>query len=179
MFDLILAGDGSGTTVGDACGWHVFVQDTRLNRSYTLYGGSSSGTVNYAELYPYIFALWDYDCKNKKSRNLLDQIKVLILSDSELTVRCGSGEYERRANLSLWSSIDWFEKNGYELTWQHRNRLTTVENKISDEKAGKIRRFLRELVNDKGCRSEKRKRGTVRDSLGNKQVGERGRKEAK
>jgi len=130
-FDLILAGDGSGTTYEKSCGW--FVSASR--DCVTFHSGCrSDGTSNVAELLPYLQALEFYHAKKD-----MDVVRVLIISDSELTVRCGCRQYGRNANLSLWSSMDWFEANGYSLTWRHTPRNKHLPHKLADCMAKHLR----------------------------------------
>jgi ribonuclease HI len=54
----VLFGDGSGNTVEGSCGWAVTLLSPLYGRRKVLVGGASSGTNNYAELMPYVHALW-------------------------------------------------------------------------------------------------------------------------
>lgn len=143
-FDYVLLGDGSGTVVGAPCAWHVFVIELKdgVERETKVYGGGlTSGTNNVAELMPYIMALWQIN-----PAGLQRQVRVLIVSDSEVTVRCGGGQYERRANAGLWASISWFESNGCHLTWKHVPRNSNPYNKSCDKRAGVVRSAMKDFA---------------------------------
>jgi ribonuclease HI len=142
-YDLILAGDGAGSTASSPCGWAVFSWDTKTDTKKCHFGGASEGTNNYAELTPYLHALWVYHGASPRGKT-----RVLIVSDSEVTVECGNGEYERRANGSLWAAYDWFVRNGYEVTWRWRSR---DDNKKADNVAGLARKLMEDFRGNDAC----------------------------
>lgn len=136
-FDLLLVGDGSGTTHAKACGWCCHYYDRRTGEVVTHSGGTSGGTNNFAELMPYVQALWyDQACKQ------MGQRRVAVVSDSEITVRCGNKVYVRRANACLWRAIEWFEENGYTFAWTHVRRNTNPVSTRSDKIAGASRKLF-------------------------------------
>ena len=137
--DLILAGDGSGTTHGKPCGWFVSSYDCVDDCVFFHSGARSDGTSNVAELLPYIQALESYHAR-KAARKALT--RVLIISDSELTVGHGSRQYSRNTNLALWSSMDWFESNGYRLTWRHTPRNKFLPTTLADLMARSLRQSI-------------------------------------
>lgn len=137
-YDLMLVGDGSGTRAGEAAGWACLAH-YRPSGSVRVFTGSvSSGTNNYAELAPYLHALWVFDSAARKAGNR-GPFRVLVVSDSELTVRCGDGSYRRQANLSLWAALDYFVASGYVLTWRHVPRNSNPVSKEADRLAGEAR----------------------------------------
>jgi len=140
-FDLLLAGDGSGTTYSQPAGWACVAFD-RVKAQVTLHAASQScGTNNFAELAPFVQALWHHH--QDSGPVVKPPLKVTIVSDSELTVRCGNRQYHRSANGCLWAGIAWFEQHGYELTWKHIRRNTNAWATWLDELA-KIGRCLME-----------------------------------
>lgn len=139
--DIYMLGDGSGTVLGKSCGWFVSVLDMKTGQTYLHFGGANHGTNNYAELYPYIHALWHYQSIGGEGKS------VTIISDSELTVKCGRKEYDRRANLPFWAAID--QLGGmFNLQWHHLPRNSTPYHKLADSVAGKIRKLLSVEVSD-------------------------------
>ena len=142
-YDFVLFGDGSGTTANTPCGWAcIAVEKGPQTPSIAIYrGGTSNGTNNLAELCPYLFAIWHID-----SRYLNVPMKpksIAIVSDSEMTVRCGNREYERRANAPFWSSMEWFEASGrYQFTWKHVRRNSNPLNARCDLLAGETRKYF-------------------------------------
>ena len=138
-YDLILVGDGSGTTHGKPCGWFVSSYDCLEDRVVFHSGSRSDGTSNIAELLPYIQALESYHARNTARKA---STRVLIISDSELTVGHGSRQYSRNTNLALWSSMDWFESNGYSLTWRHTPRNKFLPTTLADLMARSLRQSI-------------------------------------
>jgi ribonuclease HI len=133
--DLYLLGDGSGTTADKPCGWSVFMFIELTQVVINLGGSTTHGTNNFAELMPYVHALWLYENSRPPGR----ETRVCIVSDSEVTVRCGNRVYGRKANAALWAAIDWFEASGYRLTWRHVPRNSNSLNAAADGAAGRFR----------------------------------------
>jgi ribonuclease HI len=129
--DIIMMGDGSGTTSDYPCGYSTVIYFKSTDTSWLVWGGFSNGTNNFAELNAYLPALWNIDNMRIEMR-LSHPPKILIISDSELTVKCGKNEYARTKNRSLWAVIEHFEKYGWQFNWHHINRLTRIPNKVSD-----------------------------------------------
>ena len=145
-YDLLLVGDGSGTVYAEPAGWSCLAYD-RIKDSIVLHAGAvTAGTTNFAELAPYVHALWFHDQEHK----LGGPFRAHVVSDSELTVRCGNRQYARRANGSLWAAIEWFENNGYRLRWHHVARATIPWNRLADEVAGRARRAIAGINGPKG-----------------------------
>lgn len=132
-YDLLLIGDGSGSTSDKPCGWWVTAYNRRAGRVYFQAGATSGGTNNYAEIAPYLQALWHFDTTEPTPT------KVLIISDSELTIRIGQGRYGRKANLGLWAQIDCYREKGYEINWRHVYRNTNRYSKLADKGANVVR----------------------------------------
>lgn len=144
-YDLLLVGDGSGTTSNEACAW-ACVAYNKITGEIDIHNGSMScGTNNFAELIPYAQALWHFDQYFKTVAKPNQQGRVEIVSDSEVTVRCGNGVYTRKGNGFLWNGIEWFEKNGYTIHWTHVKRNTNRFSKRCDWLAGETRIALEKL----------------------------------
>lgn len=143
-FDVAMFGDGSGNFVNTPCGWCCTLYDRASGRVWEHFGGANGGTNNYAELIPYAHALWAYHTEMYGNQGAVPvrPVRVLVVSDSEVTVRCGSGQYARRANGSLWAFMEWFERNGYVFRWHHVSRNTNLLNARADKVAGLVRKSL-------------------------------------
>lgn len=153
-FDLLLVGDGSGTTAKASCGW-ACVGWNKISGDLDFHNGSMScGTNNFAELIPYVQALWYFDQFFKSHAQPGQRGKIEIVSDSEVTVKCGNGEYTRKGNGCLWGGIEWFEKNGYDIHWTHVYRNTNCFSKRCDWLAGETRigldKLRRNLITSNG-----------------------------
>jgi ribonuclease HI len=143
--DLLIVGDGSGTVTLKPCAWFCTSYDHSDDKVWEHMGGTNGGSNNFAELSPYIHALqFHHQILTKRGRNptASEPCSVLIVSDSEVTVRCGNKEYARNANGALWAAIDWFEKNHYDIIWVHRPRNSNVFLKRADFEAGRLRNIL-------------------------------------
>jgi ribonuclease HI len=139
-FDLMLAGDGSGTTADNPCGFACYAYDRRAQEIIVHKGSFNHGTNNFAELMPYVHALWHF--QTTQQTDIRFPVRVLVVSDSELTVRQGQRLYSRNANLCLWEAINWFEEHGYEFTWKHVRRNTNPIHTDCDKIAGIMRKKL-------------------------------------
>ena len=88
-------------------------------------GGASTGTVNYAELEPYLHAL-RRDLYDRHAGKLpRDRVRrVVVVSDSEVTVRTGNGEYRPSFNPDMWATLEFFRAAGYQVRffWTPRNK---------------------------------------------------------
>jgi ribonuclease HI len=141
-FDLLLAADGSGTDYGHPAGWACVAYDRATGRVNLHLGGLSCGTNNFAELAPFLQALWHDHQENGQA--VQGPRRVMAVTDSELTVRCGNRQYSRSANGCLWAGVGWFEERGYELTWTHVRRNSDPWAAWLDEMA----RFARSLLEE-------------------------------
>lgn len=150
-FDLLLAGDGSGTVFDQPAGWACIAYNRRTYQAVLHAGATSCGTNNFAEVVPYIQALWFHE--QGRSATDTEPVRVCVLSDSELTVRCGAGQYARRANGCLWSAVEWFERHRYQFTWRHVPRNSNPCNALADKVAGQVRRLLADGLNNVAAES--------------------------
>ena len=135
--DLYIFGDGSGNTIHGPCGWASITWDNICKQYRLNVGGCNHGTNNFAELSPYIHALW-VDCYNRMA--IPQKITVQIISDSELIVRQGQKFYSRNSNASLWKAIDFFENTDYTISWNHVSRNSNPINQFCDKLAGETRK---------------------------------------
>jgi ribonuclease HI len=130
-FNLLLVGDGSGTVRDRPAGWACVAYHRRSEQVVLHAGATTCGTNNFAELVPFVQAMWSHE----QTRAAAAVVRVSIVSDSELTVRCGNGQYARRANGCLWAAVEWFERNGYRLSWRHVPRNSNAFNTLADRVA--------------------------------------------
>jgi ribonuclease HI len=146
-FDLLMMADGSGITLEKACGWACYVWDKKSGEFWGHVGATNSGTNNYAELSPFLHGLWHWH--QTKFPNVLPRpknVKVELVSDSEITVKCGNGVYGRNTNLPLWNSVDWYKNNGYILHWNHVIRNSNPVHKEADRQSRDMRLLVEKYV---------------------------------
>jgi ribonuclease HI len=139
-FDLLLVGDGSGSVYTQPAGWACAAYDPTKSQVTVHAGVVTCGTTNFAELVPYVQALWQHHQDHGQAPDT--PVEVMIVSDSEVTVRCGNRQYARNANGCLWAAIEWFERHGYRLAWHHVRRGSNAWNVWADDIAGYVRGLL-------------------------------------
>ena len=134
-YDIILVGDGSG--INKECAWAV-VALNGVTQQVNLYLGSSSrSTINCAELAGYLQALSDIHRKVTVKK----RFKVLVISDSLVTVKCGNGEYQAKANVELWATLSSL-REFFDIEFMHCERCSTTLNTICDNLAGMVREAI-------------------------------------
>lgn len=149
-FDLMLVGDGAGSFAHTPCGWFVTAYERASGSVWEHHGGASGGTNNYAELEPFVFSLWAYrhvlwayhTGKLPGQGPLSAAPRVFCVSDSEWAVKCGNGDYQRKMNLPLWASIEWFEEKGWQFQWAHVPRNSNPFNEKADRQAKLVRKLM-------------------------------------
>ena len=156
-YDLITITDGSATTLDKAAGWTsvlLFGNEIKI-----LTGCVSKGTNNYAELAPIVHALYYYENKLATVKRSLQskRIKILIVSDSQLTIKQGRGEYARNANGFLWASIDYFASLGYDISWKWVPRNSNPVNTYCDATAGDMRKMIAKHMTEEMRKDPKKK----------------------
>lgn len=149
-FDVLLIGDGSGTVASKASAWTCW-RYLKASGSLTLHHGTNSfGSNNFAELLPYVSVLW-LDMYERQAAGLRTPRTVVIVTDSELTAKQGTGEYSRNTNGILWAGIDYAQSAGYNIIWKHVKRNSNPFNTVCDQNAGKLRKEIEkfQLTTDK------------------------------
>lgn len=126
-FDAEVYCDGSGEVKGGSMAYASLVKIH--NTVYPLYGYSSNGTSNSAELWAIIESLRFLE--GQISFSLAEKASVIVHSDSEITIRGASGIYATNANKSLWASITYF-KTIFNITWKHVPRNSNPYNEWCD-----------------------------------------------
>lgn len=147
-FDLLLMGDGSGTQSHLPCGWAVYSYEKSTHSTLRHFGGVNHGTNNLAELAPYVHALWHHHSLRAKTVDFAAKksaVRVAIVSDSEVIVRCGNGSYAKNSNQAFWAALEWFTTNGYVLQFFHTRRNTNAVGTAADDLAGRVRKTLLQL----------------------------------
>ncbi len=148
-WDVLLVGDGSGTTWNNPCGWASVLIDRNLGLRKTMIGAMNAGTSYLAELIPYVQALSWYIEGPGKAR-LLDlrmvnptaKLKVHVITDNQTLATQGQGRMSRRKGFCYWRLIEAFEEEGYAVYWHWLGRSTIALNCLCDYLAGECRRGL-------------------------------------
>lgn len=132
-YDYIVFTDGSGSTIDLPIGYAILAVDIKNNITNKYVGYISNGTVNQSELLGICTFLQVLEASGVK------QGKLLVVSDSEVTVKCGNKQYARNANKGLWALLDYYTNNGFivDFTWVRRN--SNEYNSWCDKQSKEIR----------------------------------------
>lgn len=140
-FDLIIFTDGSGTVLENPCGYAALLYYPKMQKWEYSIGADNHGSNNFAELFAVIKALYS-DIHFAKN--------ILVVSDSEWTVKTGNGEYTITQGGPLemfWAALNCFRKSfRAEVTFLHVKRNTNPYNTLCDEIAGKARKNFSEFL---------------------------------
>jgi len=131
-WDLLLIGDGSGTDIDHPAGWAVVSIERQTGSRHVQLGSYSNATVNYVEADCYLHAL-RYDLYRRMGGKLKVQRRVVIFSDSQVTVNTGNGLYRQSYHPELWCMYDFFRKIGYQITFYSIPRETHPLHQIMDK----------------------------------------------
>lgn len=98
------------------------------------YGGSKNTTNNRMELLAVITALKALNTP-KAPKTLTDSLLYSFYTDSQLVIKCATGEWKRKANLDLWREYDLVSENKkIKYTWV-RGHNGNVYNEFVDNLA--------------------------------------------
>lgn len=146
-WDVLIAGDGSGTGWNAACGWASVLVDRKLKLRKTFVGGMNSGTCYLAELLPYVQALsWYADGPGKahladlRKVNSRGRLRVHVITDNAAVAQQGVGGCARRKGNFYWKMIEGVEEAGYCLNWHWVGRSKLALNRLCDHLAGLCRK---------------------------------------
>jgi len=153
-WDLLLVGDGSGTGWNQACGWACTLIEKQSNLRRFFYGGMDSGSINLAEVMPYLQGLTWYDANVGKERlQKLDYLRVVVLTDSQVTAHWGNqamGSVDAsvpRKQLGFYAAMRELRRVGYHCTFHWAPRMTTDLNWVADLMAGLTRQEVIRAAN--------------------------------
>jgi ribonuclease HI len=146
QWDLLLFGDGSGLEWKGAGGYSAFILDGRTHARACVVGGRSHSTVNRMELTAYTEAISYHYYKLLGESIKEPPYRVWVFSDSEYTVKCGNRDYNRKANLDLWTVVDWYETRGYRIRWRWVPRNSNPLHATADRLSGRAREALKAVL---------------------------------
>jgi hypothetical protein len=140
-WDLLLMGDGSGTTYKTPIGFAALSIDRQSGLRHIFTGGYNHGTIGQAELLPYITAL-RFDYYSTLKTKLHSRRRVTILSDSQVSVNVGNGDQTAHTNKDIWICFDWFKSVGYDLTWKWVGRNENDIHKLAHKMGNIVRKII-------------------------------------
>lgn len=137
--DVVLFGDGSGSGHDKPNGWGCVLIDMHTGERESYYGGTNKGSVNMAEVLPYIQALTHFHNVGRGKQLLETQgvCRVAIVTDSSYTATAGSQAADLTkplpaANRALMAAIRQLCRDGYLLSFYHQHRSETGLNLWAD-----------------------------------------------
>lgn len=152
---LFLSGDGSGQGWKTSAGYACLAIDCHTGERVAHYGGLSLGSVNMAELLPYIQAM---SCFHEAGRGKTvlaahGHCRVVILTDSGYVAMCGAVAADVEQLLpgthsALWACIRQWARMGYVFRFHHRPRSTTLMNQWADLTASLARKSVVRAIAD-------------------------------
>jgi ribonuclease HI len=146
-WDALVVADGSGSGWSIGAGWATAVCLPNGRRAL-LKGAACAGTTNLAELMGPLWALLWYDANHGRAVRKRGRLPhVHVLSDSEVTVRTGRGEYEARGALKhLWCAVRSVTRDGLRVSWHWTPRDTTALNALCDHASRQARLAVQALT---------------------------------
>lgn len=145
-YDLLLVGDGSGSSWGKPCGWAtVAVEKTSFQRQ-VFYGSMSQGTSSISELMAYLQPLlWYVDVtkKRRKEQDLRPSIKkVHILTDNAYCQKSGEqNQLRAKQGSALSVMLNSIAAQGFDIRW-HWIRRESVGLNIYTDRLSRAARLL-------------------------------------
>lgn len=150
-WDLLLVGDGSGSGWAQGCGWATTLVDNQTRERWQFVGGMNMGSINLAELMPYLHALTWYHANVGKQRiaSIGRPLVVHIITDSQVIAAQGQQAAELSQSLpkvqeAQWAAMRQLAHMGYLLHYHWIERCTTALNWAADLLAGMSRRAVRD-----------------------------------
>jgi ribonuclease HI len=134
-WDVLLAGDGSGSGWGLGGGWAVVLCERRSRARKLMTGAYSSSTSMRMELLPYLHALDWYASTQKEhlGRYLGRPCRVHVLCDNNMIVQMGNGTAKRHGVLApWWAAYDALKRQGFRILWHWTRRDKTALNLLCD-----------------------------------------------
>lgn len=128
-WDIVLFGDGSGSTWERGGGWASVVCFREGGRKL-LYAAANCCSVTVAELMAVAYGmLW---CSLNTPKTFGRRLNVHVISDSEITVRTGRGDYKPGdSTKALWAMVKTASLS-FNVRYHWMRRETTMLNQVCD-----------------------------------------------
>lgn len=148
-WDLLLVGDGSGSGWAQGCGWATTLVDRHTHDRWQFVGAMNMGSINLAELMPYLHALTWYHANGGRQRihELGRPLAVHVITDSQVIYQQGEAVAKLDQPLpkvqeAQWAAMRQLTHMGYMLHYHWLERCTTALNWAADLLAGMSRKSL-------------------------------------
>lgn len=149
-WDLLICGDGSGSGWKDGCGWAATMVDRATQERRQFFGAMNAGSINLAELMPYLQALTWFHANGGRQRlhELSRPLVVHVLTDSQVIYQQGILVAQMdnplpKTQEAQWASVRQLSRMGYQMNYHWIPRSTTALNWAADLLAGQSRRGLK------------------------------------
>jgi hypothetical protein len=135
-WDLLLVGDGSGSSWGKECGWGcVSVENATFDRR-VWYGAMNDGTINFAEIMAYLQPLTWYtsqELAKRKKGHKVTLKHVHVLTDSAYAANASDSCPATSVNGVIWQVFKQFAAHGIMVQWHWIRRETVELNLFADQ----------------------------------------------
>jgi ribonuclease HI len=148
-WDLLLIGDGSGSTWKRECGWGCVSIERETFERRAWYGAMSHGTVNLAEAMAYLQPLmWyaDRELDNRARGGKVVCRRAHIITDSSYLANGNNRHRSARQgkrNGPLWDAFGQFGSHGILLHWHWFGRDVLELNRLADRLSKDARLHLK------------------------------------
>lgn len=140
VWDVLLVGDGSGTTSTNSGGWACLaVERGRPLRAQTFYGGTNHGSNIRCELLAYVFPLMHY------AENAGDGLRIHVITDCKYIKQAGEKKIEKKKHKPLWTAVETCKRAGITINWHWIPRDTHGLNKMAHIVANRSRLAMKGL----------------------------------
>jgi len=141
-WDILLVGDGSGSTWEGACGWSCVLVDRQTRGRKLFFGGMNVGSNYLAEAMPYLHALlWYHQASGKGRIHKFGLQRVAIVTDSASFTN-GLISTNPEALPMFWGAWNEMKRMGYVIEPRWLRRSTISMNVLVDMIAGKSRSVM-------------------------------------
>jgi hypothetical protein len=154
-WDVILSGDGSGSGWDLGCGWGCVLIDRESRGRQEFHGGMNFGTVDIAELMPYVQAMAWYAERRRRAirlgRHVPDVVRVRIVTDHKSladdgnAIARGTKSLWDCANSAFWAALLSFERAGFAFGYRWIPRASAALNCYVDEVSKAAYRAMKTL----------------------------------
>lgn len=133
-------------------GWGATLVERLTRARRTFYGGVNVGSVNMAELMPYLHALTWFDAKfgSDRLRRAGGALYVHVLTDSDVTVGSARKALVEgrlpKSQPALWAAMQQFQRRGYLMHFHWIPRESVNLNWLADRLATLSRTAVKQIT---------------------------------
>lgn len=149
VWDVLLIGDGSGNGHEFPCGWASVLIDRETRNRKTFYGAMNQGSINLAEMMPYLQGLsWYHNTHGHDRLKIRTPQVVHVVTDSQVTALHGNNTSHGHEQLpkighrALWAAMRDLCSVGYRIQYHWAERSHVNMNYLADLIAGLSRRQI-------------------------------------